>query len=171
MTAATNSGNGKAKIIFISKNSPTRNTNFNNVRYVKDCIKGSDVNIWNHWVEFQIIKDGVNLAFGKTPNGVTEINVEKPISRMTDGDITTENYADTDYSTTATEAKEVCATIDVGGIQNIDEIAVWHYYGDERSYNNHSLYVSPDNSNWITIINNVSGVKESANGIRVNAYE
>ena len=171
MTAATNIGNGKAKIIFISKNNPTRNTNFNNVRYVKDCIKGSDVNIWNHWVEFQIIKDGVNLAFGKTPNGVTEINAEKPISRMTDGDITTENYADVDYSTTATEAKEACATIDVGGIQNIDEIAIWHYYGDERSYNNHSLYVSPDNSNWITIINNVSGVKESANGIRVNAYE
>lgn len=39
------------------------------------------------------------------------------------------------------------------------------------SYNNHSLYVSSDNSNWITLINNVSGVKETANGIRVNAYE
>lgn len=64
-----------------------------------------------------------------------------------------------------------CITVDLKQIYNLDERAVWHYYGDNRSYNNHSLYVSSDNSNWTTLINDVSGVTETSNGIRVSAYD
>ena len=171
MTASANSGNGKAKITFISKNSPTRNTNFNNVRYVKNCIKGNSITVWNHWVEFQVIKDGLNLALGKTPSGVKAIDTNRPLSWMTDGDITLENYVDIDYDASVTTAKEACATIDIGSVQDIDEIAIWHFWNKDRVYYNQSIYVSSDNTNWTALINNRSDLKESVNGIRINAYE
>lgn len=173
MTAGTNSGHGKAQISLLNTSSTPNRTNpqLNNVRYVRDCINGNNKNYSNHWVELQIIKDGMNIAKGILPTGISSAYPERPLSWITDGDITTKNWVDTSYSETTTTSRLQCLTIDLGDIFNVDEIAVWHYFGNsDRSYNNHSLKVSSDNNNWVTIIDNVSGVVETSTGIRVNAY-
>ena len=44
-----------------------------------------------------------------------------------------------------------CVTVDLGRTYDLDEVAVWHYYGDGRTYHNNITSVSSDNSNWVTI--------------------
>ena len=165
MQSGVNEGNGKAKITYLGPYYPKKNTKLNNTRYIKDCINGSNLNIYNHWVELQAIYAGFNVAEAKNIMGTGVIrNPSYPYSRITDGDITASNFVDV-------EEGLQCVTADLGNTYDLDEIAVWHYYGDARSYNNHSLYVSSDNETWTTLIDNVSGVTETSNGIRVSAYE
>ena len=117
----------------------------------------------------QAINNGVNVAYGKTVAATTSVNTSygaKKWEVLTDGDITSSMYAQTSVN-----GSLQCVTVDLENNYDLDEIAVWHYYKDGRSYNNHSLYVSSDNSTWTTLINNVSGVKETSNGIRVSAYD
>ena len=47
---------------------------------------------------------------------------------------------------------EKCVLIDLGDIYNLDEVAVWHYYEDSRTYKNSVTYVSSNNSNWTVAI-------------------
>lgn len=132
-----------------------------NVRYIKDCTSGSSANSSNHWVELQAIKDGVNIAKGKTATGITN-NSGKPISNITDGDLTTANYAE------GGSAAPTCVTLDLGSTYDLDEIAVWHYWGDSRVYNNHTLSVSNNNSTWRNLI--TSKEKETSQGKRVSSH-
>ena len=166
MKSGVNEGNGKAKITYLGSNYPKTNAKLNNTRYIKDCVNGNSVNASNHWVELQAIYEGVNIAKGKSITGTSSENSSYPYSRITDGDITDANYAEP-----SSEGSSQCITIDLENTYDLDEIAVWHYYGDARSYNNHSLYVSSDNTTWTTLIDNVSGVTETSNGIRVSAYD
>lgn len=133
-----------------------------NVRYIKDCTSGSTANAYNHWVELQAIKDGVNLLKGKTATGIANYASE-PLVRITDGDLTTANWASSHTSST-TE----CITLDLGSTYNLDEIAVWHYWGDSRVYKNHTLSVSNNNSTWRNLI--TSTEKETSQGKRVSAW-
>ncbi len=159
MIAGTNSGNGSAKITYVSKDLPTKiNTKLNNVRYIKDCINGSTANTGNHWVELQAIYNGTNVAKGKTVTGNYSISSS---SYITDGDITTANYA-------TASGGPACAIIDLGQAYNLDEIAVWHYWGDGRTYYSNTTSVSSDNVNWTTVIANTE--PEASRGKRVNAY-
>ncbi|HEU4830992.1 MAG TPA: discoidin domain-containing protein, partial [Candidatus Saccharimonadales bacterium] len=49
-------------------------------------------------------------------------------------------------------------TVDLGSIQQVDTIKVWHYWGDGRSYNDTKTEVSTDNSSWFTVFDSaVSG--------------
>jgi hypothetical protein len=154
-----NSGNGSAKITYVSKDLPTKiNTKLNNVRYIKDCINGSTANTGNHWVELQAIYNGTNVAKGKTVTGNYSISSS---SYITDGDITTANYA-------TASGGPACAIIDLGQAYNLDEIAVWHYWGDGRTYYSNATSVSSDNSNWTTVISSLT--PENNQGKRVNAY-
>lgn len=166
MESGVNEGNGKAKITYLGSYYPKKNTKLNNTRYIKDCVNGNTINTSNHWTELQAIYNGLNVAKGKSITGTSSEVSEKPYGRITDGDITTTNYAEA-----STNGSLQCVTVDLENTYDLAEIAVWHYYGDTRSYNNHSLYVSSDNTNWTTLINNVSGVTETSNGIRVSAYE
>lgn len=162
-----NDGAGKAKITYVGFDYPHTNTNFNNVRYVKDCINGSNSNVGNHWVELQVIKNGINIALGKTPVGtVPEYNPGPPnpsyaYSLITDGILDISSYAHS-----STQGLQ-CITIDLGKVQDIDEVAVWHYY-DGRIYNNAITSVSSDNSTWKDIISTVRG--ETIHGERSNAW-
>lgn len=133
-----------------------------NVRYIKDCTSGSTANAYNHWVELQAIKDGVNLLKGKTATGIANYASE-PLVRITDGDLTTANWASSHTSST-TE----CITLDLGSTYDLDEIAVWHYWGDARVYYNHVLSVSNNNSTWRSLI--TSTEKETSQGKRVSAW-
>lgn len=169
MKAGINTGNGKAKITYIG-NYVERNSDFDNVRYIKDCTNENSLNYGNHWSEVQAISNGLNVAKNKT------LSADKPIFNANekyavDGDLFNVT-GDTGFSALSyNDGIKHCLTVDLEDIYNLDEIVVWHYWDDGRSYNEHSLYVSSDNENWTTLIDNVSGVTETINGIRVSAYD
>jgi len=163
MLPGTNDGNGKAQITYIGEKPERVNTNLDNVRYIKDCVNGYNATTGNHWVELQAIKDGINLAKGIIPTGTVVQNDTYPYSRITDGDITSTVYAAS--NSTGTQ----CITIDLTEPYNLDEIAVWHYYVDGRTYKDNILSVSEDEINWIDIIKDTSN--ETNLGKRVNAYK
>jgi len=163
MESGVNSGNGKATITYVGNNMPRTNTDLNNVRYIKDCINGSSLNSYDAWVELQAIKNGNNIAKNKQVTSTGSENASYPYSRITDGDITTTNFAD------GTNTGNQCITIDLGQNYDLDEIAVWHYFEDGRMYNNNVTSVSSDNSNWTEVMN--YDAVETANGKRVNAWD
>lgn len=169
MQAGINSGDGKAKITYIG-NSLERNTKLNNVRYIKDCTNGNTANTANHWIELQAIYNGNNVAKEKNVTGTSNyLDENKKYTYLVDGQI--DNSTTTSGYGSSSDTGLQCITIDLENTYNLDEISVWHYWDGSRSYNNHSLYVSSDNETWTTLIDNVSGVVETANGIRVSAYD
>lgn len=125
------------------------------VRYVRDSTSGNSVNSYNHWNEFQIFNYvGENIAWGKnvTVNGTTFSN-----SVVTDGTVNS-SYI---YPGTGTKT----AQIDLGYIEHIDSIKIWHYYPDGRTYNNNVTEVSVDGSNWITVYSGQKPETSSGNEI------
>ena len=164
MTPGTNAGHGKAKITYIGETYPRTNTNFNNVRYVKDCMDGSNMGGNSNWIEFQVIKNGLNLALGKAVIAtVPELSPTYSYSYVTDG--IADNPA---FWATGASTGLQCVTIDLGKNYDIDEVAVWHFYPDGRTYNSPSTSVSSDNTTWKVIMNTVE--PETINGRRANAW-
>lgn len=135
------------------------NAKLDNVRYIKDCTNGNSINTANHWVELQAIMNGQNIAKNILATGITN-NTSYPITNITNGDLTYQNFAEGGTSK--------CITVDLGKEYNLDEIAVWHYWSDGRTYNDNITYVSSDNTTWTTAINRIEG--ETSQGKRVNAY-
>ncbi len=174
MTSGVNTGNGKAKITYVGTTSPTRvNTSLNNVRYIKDCVNYNTANNYNMWVEFQAIYNGENKALGKTGTVynsdnsiVSSFGTNRGVSYATDGDIF--NTTTTSGYTLPAAANNQCLVIDLGATYNLDEIAVWHYWADGRTYYDNVTSVSSDNSTWTTVIN--EAIPETSEGKRVNAY-
>ena len=163
MISGANSGDGYAKIVYVDTKPKKKNTNLDNVRYIKNCISYNTYHNYNHWIEVQAIVDGVNIAKGKTVTGTTSESSTRPYSRITDGDITYNNYAQAASSST-----NQCITVDLGNTYDLDEVAVWNYFGDQRSYYDNVTSVSSNNSTWREVIDEVS--VETSNGHRVNAY-
>ena len=164
MIEAQNSGNGYAKISFIGTKPKRKNTTLNSVRYIKDCISYNTRNNYNHWGEIQAIKDGVNIAKGKTVTGTTTASSSLPYTRITDGDITYSNYAQPSSS-----ASNQCVIVDLGQTYDLDEVALWNYFEDPRRYIYNNFQVSKDNSTWTNLSQNEVWL-ESSNGVRYNAY-
>ncbi len=166
-TMVGNKSSGFVKITFF-EDAPVRiNSDLNNVRYIKDCINGNSIDNENRWSEVQAIYNGVNLAKNKTVIGTTSELSTRPYSYITDGEfignITTNAIGQSQGSGTQ------CIMIDLGDLYNLDEIAVWHYSGDNRTYYDNVTYVSNDNVWWIPVINNQGG--ETLNGKRVTAWD
>ena len=158
-----NEGNGYAKITYVREKPKKKTTKLDNVRYIKNCTNYSSYGNSNHWLEVQAIKDGVNIAKGKGVTGTTSESASYPYSRITDGDITYTNYArPTSYSANQ------CITVDLGSTYDLDEIAVWNYFGDQRRYYDNITSVSSDNNSWTEVIDEAS--IETSNGHRINAY-
>ena len=164
MIAAQNEGNGYAKIRYVGTKPERKNTKLNNVRYIKDCINYNTINQGNHWSEIQAIKDGVNIAKGKTVTGTTAAASDRPYSRITDGDLTPSNW-----SNASSQAANQCVTVDLGATYDLDEVALWNYFGDSRVYESNNFSVSSDNSTWTNLTNNEVWY-ETSNGARWNAY-
>ncbi len=155
---------GNIKLVGSSASCQQRtNAKLDNVRYIKSCVNGSTLSVNNHWVELQAIYNGTNVAYGKTPTGTTSENPTYPYSRITDGDTTTTNYAQ------AGTSGFQCITIDLTQSYDLDEIALWRYYGDARTYYSNNTYVSSDNSTWIPVL--VDSTAESSQGKKVTAYD
>ena len=168
MLSGTNKGNGYAKISYVDTKPKRKNTKLNNVRYIKDCSSYNISNNANHWVELQAIKDGVNVAKGKTVTGTqSEANTTTyAYSNIVDGTIYSTGSKGFGYSNTNTTNQ--CITVDLGKTYDLDEIAVWNYFGDLRRYYDSITSVSSDNTNFTTLINDAN--YQTSTGRRINAY-
>ena len=163
MLEGQNSGNGSAKITYVGPKPKKTTTKLNNVRYIKNCTSTNTYNSGNYWIELQAIKDGVNVAKGKEVTGTDNANSTTPYSRITDGDITYTNFG----HAVSTSTRQ-CITVDLEQTYDLDEIAVWNYFGDSRTFYDNVTSVSSDNSSWQEVIN--EEVPETSNGHRVNSY-
>ena len=168
MKSGTNQGNGYAKISYVDTKPKRKNTKLNNVRYIKDCSSYNIFNNANHWVELQAIKDGVNVAKGKTVTGTQpEANTTTyAYSNIVDGTIYSTGSKGFGYPNTNTTNQ--CITVDLGKTYDLDEIAVWNYFGDLRRYYDSITSVSSDNTNFTTLINDAN--YQTSTGRRINAY-
>lgn len=101
----------------------------NKFRYVRDFINGSTSNAGNHWVEIEVYSGGVNVALNKSITSLTPSAVDRPISRITDGDTDYNNY--TSHGTGLQWVE-----IDLGAEYEISHVIIWHYYNGGRSYYN-----------------------------------
>ena len=166
-----NTGTGKAKIQMISSNTsdnpPEKNSNdLNEVRYIRDCLSGIGSATPPQWLEIQAIKNGVNVAFNSS-------------SELTDGKLLT-------AVTTTNYNQEVCQKIDLGTVQSLDEIAIWHNPisttdPSERTLLRNTIHVSKDNVNWVEVRNVASSLftpeeepmsgPEDTSGIHISAWD
>lgn len=168
------SGNGYAKISYVDVKPKKRNTQLNGVRYIKNCINNDSSNSINNWTEIQAIKDGVNIAKGKSAgvydssgNALSSGGTAFAYSYMTDGMI--DNVGGSiGYSHASTYTGNQCAVVDLEDGYDLDEVAVWHYSNDMRTYFDDVTYVSSDNKSWTKVINETKS--EDYNGKRVNPY-
>ena len=166
MLSGTNENNGYAKISYVDTKPKRKNIKLNNVRYIKDChnINSSSMNR-NYWAEIQAIKDGVNIAKGKTITGSVSAATGYEYSNVLDGKIDT-------YAATGTQNPgNTCVTVDLGKTYDLDEIMIMH---DNNPHSNswvfydNKTYVSSDNTNFTTLINDIN--YQTSTGKRVNAY-
>jgi len=128
--------------IDLTKQGVLQSSEFNDIgmpiRYVRDTINGSTANTANHWCEFEVYNHvGENIAWGRDVKvGTTTYSN----SVATDG-IINSSYIQGNPT----------LTFDIGYIENIHKIKIWHYYPDGRTYYNNVTEVSSDGTNWITV--------------------
>ena len=166
----TNTGNGKAKITYVSNSMPKTNPKLNNVRYIKNCINGNSVNVSNHWVELQAIKDGVNIARGKTvTSSVTPSSGSLAL-------VINANIVSTEYLSLTSGLQ--CVTVDLGVTYDLDEVALWLYYADGRRYNDNTLSVGATNVSGTGALETIlhsypgtTGYNETMEGKRYTAWD
>lgn len=176
MVEGVNEGDGKARIELVSTASkdakPTvKNSKLSNVRYIKSCTAGTTEDQTTvSWAEIAAMQNGNNLALNKEISSVSGANVSSTSSgkkKVTDGDV------DTLYSGTKNSTDIACTTIDLGSVQNLDEIAIYHNPTEtnKKSYKE-SLQVSANNRDWITLISsNGESLPENSSGIRYTAWD
>lgn len=178
MIPGVNKGDGKAKIEFISSNAkdnpPNKvNPTLTNVATITDCLNGNSTsNNSNNWIEIQAIQNGKNLA--KNVAVVDNSNNTAAIIRnnrfITDGIMDIEsNYAEGDPG-------NKCITIRINSPNSLDEVAIWHYYADGRSYKSNKTTFNNIEVRGLNVVDN-SGTdvykneQETATGIRYSAYQ
>ena len=164
MKSGVRAGNGLAKVKYYGSSLTRTNTKLNGVRYIKDCINGSSVNDYNNWVELQAIKDGVNLAKGKTISLVSGHTLNN-VAPATDGKIYPNDGSSNAY---INQSGQECALLDLGSTYDLDEIYVVHNYVEGRTWHNNITYVSSNNSTWTEAINET--IPETVDGKRISAY-
>ncbi|MGE5623506.1 MAG: discoidin domain-containing protein [Methanocella sp.] len=126
------------------------------VRYIRDWSKGSTVNTANHWVELNALSPrGTNVASGKTVSHSTNVQgvIEANSVRVTDGQLS--SYFDLG---TSADGQPVWVKVDLGQVQDLNTVLVWHYHNDGRTYHSTKTEVSQDGELWETIFDSsVSG--------------
>jgi len=163
MQSGINSGNGKAKITYLKTPSSKDSTKIKGVRYVKDCINGSSANSSNHWVELQAINKGINVAKGKTVTGTHPEYSSYPYSRIVDGKADETSQ----YGEPTTGGVIQCVTVDLEKEYDLEEIAVWHYYGDGRTYKNNTISVAGEDKDYKILT--LENTPETSNGLHIKS--
>lgn len=106
------------------------------IRYIRNSVSGNSVNANGHLNEIKAINDvGENIAWHKKVNGL--------LTYPTDGTV------DANYMRIA--GSPATFTLDLGFIENIQKIQIWHYYSDGRTYYDDTVEVSQDGQNWVTV--------------------
>ena len=149
-----------------------KNTYSEEIRYIKDTlVNGSSANSSNHWLEIQAIgNDEINYAhknYGAKSSNNFSINTTEA---LLNGNIGLDEWKLSGMSADGNSYQ----LIDLGQIRTIDNIVVWHYYGDYRLYSNNKLEVSVDGENWRTIFSTADcGTyveRESGHKVYVDKY-
>lgn len=108
------------------------------IRYIDIIQAGNTINNGSHIVALKVYdSSGNDIALNKT---VTMIKGKGPLnlSRITDGDITSSDYATIEGKTS--NDLETIVRVDLGqDYTNIDHITLWRYYADDRTYYNTKL--------------------------------
>jgi len=107
-----------------------------NARYARLYSNGSTANGWNHYVEVKaIMQPEGNLASGKTIKTSTAFT---GTALAVDGDKNTANYSN--GSNTGLQWFQV----DMGQSYDVNDINLWHYFGDARKYHDVIVQLSND---------------------------
>lgn len=137
------------------------------IRYIRDWLKGNNIDTQNRYIECQVMSGDTNIAKGITAKAFNEnhqsINVSN-IGWYTDGTINADQYI------TVNASGWVYIQLDLGSIRkDVDIIKIWHYYKDNRVYN-HKLEVSSDGETWMELYNSEvqGGYIERTNGSSYN---
>ena len=129
------------------------------IRYIRDWLKGSNVNSANHWVECKVMSNNVNIVDGFTAtlinaDGTKASSQPSSIGKYTDSNTNiydSNGNVDTNTYVVADGSDWNALELDLGKVYaDIDYIQTWHYYDDNRVYN-HRLEVSSDRSKWYTL--------------------
>ena len=106
----------------------------------------------------------MNLAAGRPATGTSAL--AWPL-QLTDGDIWADSGVDNSGEYTYTTAQGLQAVvIDLGAVYSVDQVRLWHYVGNGRTYHNTKTEVSADGQTWETVYDSaVSGeYPETAEG-------
>ena len=169
MLEGQNLGDGYAKISYIGSKPRKNNSKLSSVRYIKNCTNGnSHDSVKDSWQEVQTMKDGVNIAKGKTVTSTGTIYTGSggtwSLSNATDGLISNFNNDDAFLKDTGFQ----CITVDLEKNYDLDEVVIWNDFRNERSQYQNTTYISNDNSSFTKIIDDA--MLETSKGHRFNSY-
>lgn len=135
------------------------------VRYIRDWTNGSNANIGNYWIEVQALNtSGTNIALGKTVTA-SSLGGEGTPSLVTDG-----STATVPYFAGSTGLQNVM--VDLGAVYDIATVNVWHFWSDNRVFNNSKTEVSADGVNWVTVYDSaISGTYAESSAGRSYSLE
>ena len=104
------------------------------IRYIEIASQGSTANVGNHIVDLQAYDlTQTNVALNKpVTNNNGEPDATRPLSRVTNGDTQTANYAELGSSPNAMAV----TTVDLQAEYDIKQIYLFRYYADGRTYYN-----------------------------------
>ena len=124
-------------------------------RYVKETMNGSDRNNGNHWYEIQVWSKGVNIARNpevKITSSGSITNAKLIVDGNTGGSFFEPNTG------------LAWVQLDLGDYYPIDTIKTWHYWNDNRRYNDIKVECSINGIDWDVIYNNETPYNETSAG-------
>lgn len=148
----TENTTAKASIKYIE--TIRKNKTLNQVRYIKDCISGNNIDNTNEWTEIIAIVKGENVALNKTIKIYDENNNEIESNN---------NIVDGNLNTNSTNG--MCVVIDLGKIYNIDYLYSYHSMNDDKRYYGYELSTSSANIEYKPVYN------YEDNNVMVSAFE
>lgn len=117
------------------------------IRYIRDWCGGSNINGNAHWVEVQAFNsENQNIALGKAVT-ISATSEGQNNTIVTDGNLNSDPYLGIEGASISPKYVQ----IDLGFIENIEKIKVFHYYQDKRVYTKTKTEVSSDGKTWYTI--------------------
>lgn len=118
------------------------------VRYIRESMNGSNSNTGCHWCEIQAINyESTNIALNKKVTCEGGSYEKGTLDMITNGNTSVDDYI---YFRNDPQ-KTVSVIVDLGNIEDIDNIKVWHYHGGGRIYKNILLEISLDGVKWTKI--------------------
>lgn len=114
------------------------------VRYVRSSANGSTSNSGTHLVEIEVYSSSTNVALNKTVTANLDA-INGSLAAIVNGVTSSSDYRGVD------NPAGWIVTVDLGQEYDIEEIRIYRYGSDSRSYYNDQVEVSVDNSTWTTV--------------------